>query len=563
MFKKCLLVLLLLGFCYADDNNASLSSGAIKTYELEKVTIEAGISPIQKYNSGASLNKESLNSNPTGNGDITSALKVLPNVQYDNAQLSSNTPGEIDPANISISGGLFYQNNFQLDGFNMNNDLDPFGKDNFSSGYSANAGIISGGRSQGFNIHTSLLDSIVVLDSNIGAAYGGFTGGVVEANVRNPRLDGWHFDVSYQHTSDKLTHYYIDEAYQDAFEISSNEKFQPKFTKHLIKASLEGWVNEKFGIIGAFSTTRSKIPLNGYNTANQYNNGTEAFDKRNQTRQSDNYYLKMIYNVTSDFSLEANLGYMPQYNTYFINTTKDSYNTYKSGGWQAGLKGIWDTKYGLWTNSLGYSLLETSREGEKDYWLLWYHSADDKNWASTNVGIAMEGSTSTIDQLQHSLTYKSDYEFKPLDFLKIRVGAEFDYQYVARDMKRDYWYANNFRNDLANLNGAGCAGGVDLFGVPLCSSATTTINNWAGQYIKHINKIEKGLTKLDTLSYSFYAEEDLRVFNYENIGELSARLGLRFDGDSYMDKDTVAPRFSLSYAMPWNKAEGGGHLTQG
>lgn len=546
------------------ENSAKAESaaggGALKTYELEPTTISATIDDTHKYQSGASLNKDNLNASPSGNGDITSALKVLPNVQYDNAQLMSHTPGEIDPANISISGGLFYQNNFTLDGFNMNNDLDPFtGRGTAGSG-GASQGLPSG-RSQGFNIDTSLLDSIKVLDSNIGAAYGGFTGGVVEASIRNPRLDGWHFDVSYQHTSDKLTHYYIDDDYQEAFENSSDEKFQPKFSKHLVKTSIEGWVNEKFGIIGAFSTTRSKIPLNGYTTANQSNtylNGTEeAFNKRNQTRQSDNYYLKAIYNVTSDFSLEANLGYMPQYNTYFNNTTKDSFYTMQSGGWQGGLKGLWDTNIGLWTNSLGYSFLENSRKSDKNYYLTWLHSPE-KNWASTSTGYAMEGGVSDVNQIQQSLTYKSDMQFEFFDFFKLRVGGEFDYQYVAREIMKDYYY-NTFsaatKGRYVEELGVGAAcGGVDLFGVPLCSSITTSNSRWGvlnGQYIKNLNVIKKGLTKIDVLNYAFYVEEDVKLFDNEKVGMLSTRLGLRLDGDNYMDKGTVAPRLSIAYVLPW------------
>ena len=528
--------------------------GAFKTYELEPTTISATIDDTSKYQSGTSLNKDSLNALPNGNGDITSALKVLPNVQYDNTQFTSHTPGEIDPANISISGGLFYQNNFTLDGFNMNNDLDPITGSSVAGTGGASQGLPSG-RSQGFNIDTSLLDSIKVLDSNIGAAYGGFTGGVVEANVRNPRLDGWHFDISYQHTSDKLTHYYITDEFKENFENSTDEKFQPKFSKHLIKASVEGWINEKFGIIGAFSTTRSKIPLQGYTSANQYNNPTEAFDKRNQTRRSDNYYLKAIYNVTSDFSLEANLGYMPQYNTYFNNTTKDSFYTMQSGGWQGGLKGLWDTSIGLWTNSLGYSLLENSRQSDKNYYLTWRHSPDDKNWASTVSGYAMEGGVSDVNQVQHSLSYKSDMQFEFFDFFKLRVGGEFDYQYVAREIMRDYYF-NSYVNGgyTQNLNGAAC-GGVDLFGVPLCSTAATTawnaIASFNGQYINNLNVIKKGLTKIDVLSYAFYVEEDVKLFDNEKVGMLSTRLGLRLDGDNYMDKGTVAPRLSLAYVLPW------------
>lgn len=536
-----------------------LGGGALKTYELEATEISASIDEISKYQTGTSIGKSLLQASPNANGDITSALKILPNVQYDNAQLSSHTPGEIDPANISISGGLFYQNNFTLDGFNMNNDLDPIGGGVDGTGGASQS--LRGGRSQGFNVDTSLLDSISVLDSNIGAAYGGFTGGVVEANVRNPRTDRFHFDINYQHTSNKLTTYHIDKSFEENLANSYDEKFQPKFTKELVKASLEGWLNEKFGIIGAFSTTRSKIPLQGYNPYNRFNNPTEAFQTRNQTRRSDNYYLKMIYNVSSDFSLEANLGYMPQFDTYFSAIAKDSFRTYKSGGYQSGLKGIWENKMGVLTNALSYSFLENSRQSDKNYWLLWLHSPEDKNWASTNVGVAQEGGASNIDQVQHTANYKSNMQFKAVEFLnlehKFNLGAEFGYQYVARKILKDYYYNNMYRQDIADLEGKAC-GGIDLFGVPLCSTATTTTNptnngKFNGQYIKNLNVLKKSLTKLDVQTYAFYAENDMKIFEFDKIGRLNARVGLRFDGDNYMDKSSLAPRFSLAYVMPWKK----------
>lgn len=538
-----------------------LGGGALKTYELEATEISANIDEINKYQTGTSIGKSLLEASPNANGDITSALKILPNVQYDNAQLSSHTPGEIDPANISISGGLFYQNNFTLDGFNMNNDLDPIGGGTDGTGGGSQG--LRGGRSQGFNVDTSLLDSINVLDSNIGAAYGGFTGGVIEANVRNPRSDSLHFDINYQHTSNKLTTYHIDKRFEENLANSTDEKFQPKFTKELVKASLEGWLNEKFGIIGAFSTTRSKIPLNGYTKANQYFNGTEAFKTRKQTRRSDNYYLKMIYNVSSDFSLEANLGYMPQFNTYFVAIAKDSFRTYESGGYQSGLKGIWENKMGIWTNALSYSFLENSRRGDKNYYLTWRHSADDKNWASTSIGYTSEGSVADIDQVQHSANYKSNMQFKAVEFLnlehKFNLGAEFGYQYVARQIMKDYYHntfvtGEGYTSDLKNQP----CGGIDLFGVPLCSAATTTQTGTAnplkerqGQYIKQLNILKKSLTKLDVQTYAFYLENDMKIFEFDKIGRLNARVGLRFDGDNYMDKDSIAPRLALGYIMPW------------
>lgn len=233
----------------ADSSNSTESASSKEKVRLNKATVVSSANAdIETYQSGESLNRGVLDGNPSGNGDITSILRILPNVQYDNAQNRSTTPGEIDPANISISGGLFYQNNFQLDGFNMNNDLDPIGGGTVGSGGASQG--LRGGRSQGFNIDTSLLESITVQDSNISAAYGGFTGGVVEANIRKARRDGFHANISYQYTSDKLTQYFIHENAESRFATSSDENYQPHFTKHLVKASAEGHVTKNLGLIG-------------------------------------------------------------------------------------------------------------------------------------------------------------------------------------------------------------------------------------------------------------------------------------------------------------------------
>lgn len=72
---------------------------------------------------GDGIGRDILNSTPSGNGDITSILCVLPNAAFDSAADSSNTPGEIDSAKISISGGLYFKIIFK----SMVLDLDPVG----------------------------------------------------------------------------------------------------------------------------------------------------------------------------------------------------------------------------------------------------------------------------------------------------------------------------------------------------------------------------------------------------------------------------------------------------
>lgn len=528
-------------FAQANDFSSSLNAELAPSVLIHT-------SELERYQSGFSLTPSFLKSNALGN--IGSMLKVLPNVQFDNAHFTSNTPGEIDTANISVSGGLFYQNNFTLDGFTMNNDLDPIGSSVAGVGGASQG--LRAAKSQGFNIDTSFLETLSVQDSNIGAKYGGFSGGLIEATIRKPRKDGFYSSISYQYTADSLTQYHIDESLQEDFLTSSNENYQPKFSKHLIKGSFEGYINENLGFIGLFSTTRSFIPLNAYSNAFRRNNLNTKNVKRKQTRRSDNYYFKTYSALGENVNLETNLGFMPQYNSYYSNITKDSFYTMKTGGLQSGIKGLWENEFGLLSNALSYSFLQNSRKSEKNYWLAWRYSLDDKNWAASGSGknlYVSEGGVSDVEQKQATLSYKSDMLFNPLwKIHTFRIGLELAYSNVARNIRKEYYYSASpsISTFLGNLNAQECQG--DIFGLSLCSTATTS-NNYKGQFIKRLNVISPQQTKLDTLSYGVYFEDELQ-WKMKHFGEASARLGVRLDGDDYMQKKTLAPRFSLSYTFP-------------
>ncbi|MCX2683791.1 TonB-dependent receptor [Campylobacter sp. MIT 21-1685] len=507
------------------------------------------------YQSGFNLPSFLLESLPSGNGDIGSAFKIMPNVQFDNTQFISNVQGEIDPANISVSGGLFYQNNFNLDGFNINNDLDPIGGGVAGMGGASQG--LRGNKSQGFHIDTSLLKSLSLQDSNIGAAYGGFTGGVIEATLKEPRSDGFHGRISYQYTSDKLTRFHIDESLYETFLNSSDENNQPLFSKHLVKASFEGYLRENLGLIGSFSTTRSFIPLRAYSDVFRRNTqGTQRNSMHKQKRISDNYYLKAYYYPTENFNLETNLAYMPQNNSYFNNIAKDSFYTMKSGGLQSGIKGSWENAFGFWTNTLGYSSIASSRRSEKNYRLFWRYSQDDKNWAVSGRDpnlYASEGGVSDIDRNQNTFNYKSDMIFNTFSLQQsshtFRLGFEINYQNVAREILKDYYYSGGSSSQglVGDLQGVPCQG--DIFGLSLCSTAVTS-NNFNGQFIKRINVIKAGKVGFDTLSYGTYLEDDIK-WDLNQFGILHTRFGIRLDGDDYMRKKTLAPRLSINYTAPW------------
>ena len=528
-------------------------------------TIRAKAYPMP-YQSGASVDKSLLDSSPSGNGDITSILKILPNVQFNTTSASSNTPGEIDPAKISISGGLYFQNNFQIDGFNMNNDLDPAG-----GGTTDNQTSIRSGNSQGLNIDTSLLESITVLDSNVSAAYGGFSGGVVEANVRKARTDGWHGNISYQFTQGNanptkhsMTQYHIyaptDTNYQN-FLNSNSAGSQPEFIKHSIRASVESKFVDNAGIVASFSTIQSFIPLNSGSAT--YLKNTLDDKRKTQKRQSYNLFLKAHYDAMDTLTLEAQYAYMPQYNNYFIVNTKDSAFDFLSGGHQGGLKALWDNAVGFLTAQTNVNYMDSSRVNSAPNMMGWRASAE-KNWTSDlQNGTVSEGSYGNVNTKQLNTTLKITQEFEPLtlDIWKntFNVGAEYIYTNAYYERMEDMLFGGTAW--LAPLKaGETClAGDISCSTSPVYFQGTQGRISWqnnAGQYAYRLTFYKAGKIALDNHAFGAWVEDDMKL-DFGNGGDMNARIGLRLDYDTLMSKATIAPRFSLNYILPYSKWERG------
>ncbi|WP_237416365.1 TonB-dependent receptor plug domain-containing protein [Helicobacter saguini] len=543
-----------------DSNNNDIES-----YKLNAIVATTN-SIIGTYQGSNNLKSQLLDSNPSGNGDITSILRILPNVQYDTQQNKSTTPGEIDTANISISGGLYYQNNFQLDGFNMNNDLDPAGSQ-ASNPVAANA---MPGRSQGLNVDTSILESINVQDSNISAAYGGFTGGVVEANTKKATKK-FGANVSYQITQgdatlDKasMTNYHLynasDSDYAN-FLNSSSASNQPKFIKHLFKSSFESRFSQNAGIVLSFTTTQSFIPLNTYNSVAQAQNSTMEITKT-QKRQSYNFYLKGHYDIGESLRLELNYGYLPQYNEYFIANTKDSSFDMLSGGHQLGLKSFWDNALGELKTQFSFNYMDNSRTNSAVNMKGWRLSAD-KNW-SPALGSASEGGYGNVDSKQITFNLKSSQEFSRIELgfweNRFNAGVELGYVNAFYERYQDTIFSGSaFTRPLAagQVCDSSQTWGEWCSNSPVYTDSMTggTLTQWQnnnGQYMYRATIYKAGKIDISNFSLGAFIEDSMRFDLGLNGGEINSRLGLRLDYDTYMNKATLAPRLAISYEAPWN-----------
>ena len=509
---------------------------ALPTLVVEEETVDA-------YGSGQQIGADYIRQQAAGNGDMGSLLKINPAVQFDNAQLSSYTPGDISAAEISINGAAFYQNNFTLDGMGMNNAIDP--------GTEATPYRLYGGpgSSQAMAVDTRLLGNITVLDSNISAAWGGFTGGVVDATTRKPSRQP-QTEISVQMSRSSWTRYHIDPSEAESYENASSwGDGQPEFEKTVVRATTEGWLNDQVGVLASYTRKRSTLPTMFYSSHLVDRFGK---DKQDQERAIDNVFVKAVWEANERMSWEASVMVAPEENTYFRSNTADSWIDIINGGKQANLRLDWRTDWGTVKQSLGYTVNDQSRKAQSSDWYTWYYS-DSKDWGTTNNSLA--GEYGHVEQTQESLQYKADLAWDAIAtgelIHRFKAGIQ-----LGRD---DFDYARLTESSIYVLpkSTATCvnsAGVEDTVTCALGTTHTTTAanNNWPGQYFTQRTRYATGAFGFTTLSGALYVEDDMR------IGNVSLRPGVRVERDDYLSQTTLAPRLAAS----WDVAGDGSTLLQ-
>ncbi len=504
-----------------------LQTGAEQPLKLNN-TVVLGFTEENSYQGATVIDRKAIQAFPGANGDITTLLQMHPSVQFSSSQQKSTTPGEIDPADISINGAKFYQNNFMIDGLSINNDLDP-GAHGYSQTRQFDA---APSRSHGIALDADLLQEVKVYDSNVPAEYGGFNGGVVDAITRRPS-QALHGKLSYSMSRSAWTKYHISEHEQEGFDTASNEQYQPEFEKTTLRGMLEGHLTENFGAILSFSQKRSTIPLN------LYTGGYTSPDhdsSKDQTRKLDNYMLKTYWDVNDRLMLKASFIKSPQENTYFRENYKNADFTNSSGGWQGSFKAVWDGDLARWSQTLALKDLNSSRQSEANDTITWYYS-DVKNWGrpETNNSRSGEGSFGNLDQTQRSIDYKLKTEWQGFNWAGTEHNMSSGLELTRNQAiwERDSMATSAAMNKRDNI--ATCTNNDSLCSIGQLLNGKT--RQWAG------TRMEYGAGKLELTEhkYALYITDNIQ------FGKLGLRPGLRLEGDDYMEKKNLAPRFAGDY----------------
>lgn len=481
-----------------------------------------------------------------GNGDISSILRVLPNVQFNDAQLANGSQGEISPADISINGAKYYQNLYQLDGMSINNDIDPVANN-------PNANSNPPSAAQGFAIDASLLCKLTLRDANISAEYGGFSGGVISAETCAPQRD-FGGSVSLGTTRSSWMKAKIAPAQETDYANSTSQDTAKRFEKWTYRLALEGRPSENLGLIGSFVRRTSSIPLRGY--ANGASSATDSNNKE-ETRQTDNWFVKAFWTPTRDTSADLSFQYAPTEDEHFIANARNSFFRLESGG--IGINANLSTRFDKFTLShrLSSTDMQSSRESDENVWKFWRYSAADKNWGiqtSATTWNSGEGGWGNVEQRQKTLDYAVKSEFNPFALLgtehRFTIGMELtdkEWQYNRKTAYEQYQVA-------AEYTGADCAR-ADSSIDPYCSTADTVATGataatraWDGQYLRQRIIYKAGKFTVDDTSRAFFLEDSIK------FGNFTARLGGRYEHSNLAPESTLAPRTAFLYDVFGNDA---------
>lgn len=534
--------------------SSSTSSNDTDTVLLDPIIVAGdkggfeGLLASDESSGKVTLNKKQIEMRTAGNGDINEVLKSLPNVQYQNhigRDAGTSPVREIDlrPAEVSISGARIDDNNFILDGVEINTA----GRNQVNSPtpledeQEANRDVIYGLHSQQVFVPDSLLEQVEVMDSDVSAEYGRFQGGVVKYTTKDANLEKLTGGIELKGTNHDLLSYIL----TTPNGTNPQNVKTPEFTKLNGAAHISGPVADGIGLLamisGRYAETEDqlapyfkeakKVEMNTKTTTFLLKSNIEK-DWGNLELQSTNTLYHQYHEFTDSLAMPITEKGNGSSNKFTFDKELDN------------LLGMQEVKVTVDGN---YNHSEQSRTDEGDNILvhnivswpyLGFTNAAECNVTDPGDTVhCKKGSSGDLIQSEDHIGLKVKTEAKLFgNNLKFGAGAR---RIVASRERPD---------DVQEYNTTTIKG---AFAVPLiltdqnftCSDPNdpSCVDNEyfaARRQIYRAYDATVGLTSLDSW------------FEYEmDLGRLDFTLGGRVDYDSYFDNLNFAPRISSDWEM--------------
>lgn len=471
---------------------------------------------------------------PSTNGNLTELLRTNPNVRFSNNSGNSTSGGEIRPDEVSFHGEKFYNNNFTIDGVSNNDNTDPGNQyDSDTKVGGQNPYDLPAGSTQSFWVDSSLVKTLEVFDSNVSAKYGNFTGGLVNARLKDPNTQKSSGKVFFRTTRDSWARFHIQDGKEDEFYAGSSLTAQPKYTKRQYGLMLNQPVNDKAAVLFSYNRTESDIPFM-HRTLNHWNAATNTITgpfTSKQERSAETWLLRGSYRADDGSTWKATAMYSPHKSKFLLPSVKDGKYSNTGGGVRFDL--AWDKDLGRLNMESQIAYRKTANEieyGSNVYRS--YRTTRSIDWISASKvntsgnAWAHTGGYGEYSTEKSTLTLKQNYSLKQFftGAWRHRIGFGWQADFADAKYKRDqnayvYQYA--------------AAANVACNGDPECIDGEQYANNRKIYPARNV--------KVNDSTYSLYLQDNIFW------KRLSVNAGLRFDRNSYLKNNNLAPRFAASY----------------
>ena len=499
----------------AEDAAATKEDTAKTTNTLPPKVVHK-LSPItiveqREQNGERVLSGSELQMLPTSTGTVTDSLRGMSSVQFDPSSRTATTGGEITPPAISIRGSRHWENSFTINGIS-NNSTFGAGAWNPNQDQWENGEQSITGDAQSIILPVEIIDSVKVLSENVSAQYGDFTGGVVDAKIRDAQMDRWHISANIRHTSDSLTKLHLTPQQEKNDKPTQSDALQKKFKRYSGGFTLDGPLGEgQLGVLMSYqkdwASMKDVWSIQGGKKPDE--------QKHDQKRNLDNFLLKVHSNESEPFYIAGTLIYSPYTADLYASTVKDGAYSLKGGGLSFMLNTRADLSFGQWTNDFGWSRTEVSRDADSN---VQFYQPNHSNWT-------MEGLTGDLDQVQDQWTLKSGLNFDALQLglstHQFNIGIDTQYVKAKTTTEKN----KVFRRFMDDNSAQGSRDDGVIAGE---------------QYARDMIVSPQQSAKQDYLTLAGYIEDTI------NIERLMLRPGVRVSYDNITKDVNLAPRFFVN-----------------
>ena len=458
-------------------------------------------------------------------GDLNKLLQTLPNIQFSDSDGRVTMASIIDlrPSLVSISGGRYYDNNFQIDGLNTNNLQDSFNQNIHSS-----SEVVA--HPQTAVVNPALVESVAVYTSDVPAEFGGFTGGVISAKLRDPsgKLSG---GLSFGYESSAMTHYLIAPA-----NVAPANPEKPKFERQT--TSLYADLPLGAHTAALVSWSRNTATLNNTTRFASYG----LLEAKSRTI-SDNFLLKATHRLSDQTTLRLTSMLSP----YETENREQDLKTSHNSSWTNKAEILHRSDRTTLETSAALLLADNSRGAPDDIFTYKNFGPNDLvNWVSDSQTVGIRGGVGALDSDQRDIPISFKYNYKATTTGEFSFGGDYTQTQANRNRPKD---SSAYRHQtttgvVQNLQVASGDGPGDM----------TVLTGEQGLNYRIVSPAYKSKVELQALDFWAQWSDHGKVLNMP----WSYRAGTRYDYTDFLKNNDFAHRLTGALTpLRWFTFRGG------